>query len=156
MSRPRPIATRLDRRRTELTDEDGREAVWANRSDGWGIARLKEAGVEIIVISTEVNSVVAARCRKLEIECLHGRADKLGALQEAARQRDLAAPAVAYIGNDVNDLECLQWAEVAIVVADAEPRARAVANYVTRAPGGHGAVREVCDVILAQKKSDSV
>jgi YrbI family 3-deoxy-D-manno-octulosonate 8-phosphate phosphatase len=134
-----------------LTDQDGRESVWANRADGWGIARLREAGVEVIVISTEANSVVAARCRKLEVECLQGCADKLGALQDVARQRGLEAPAIAYIGNDVNDLECLEWVGTAFVVADADPAARAVAHHVTRAPGGHGAVREVCDLMLAQK-----
>ena len=135
-----------------LTDQDGREAVWANRGDGWGIARLREAGVQVIVISTEKNPVVAARCRKLEIECLHGCADKLAALQEMARQRKLAAPEIAYIGNDVNDLDCLQWVGGAFVVADSTPAVRGVAHYVTRAPGGHGAVREVCDMILVQKR----
>jgi N-acylneuraminate cytidylyltransferase len=135
-----------------LTDQDGRESVWADRADGWGIARLREAGVEAIVISTEVNPVVAARCRKLEVECLQGCADKLGALQDVARQRGLGGPAIAYIGNDVNDLECLEWVGTAFVVADAEPAARAVADHVTRAPGGQGAVREVCDLIVAQKR----
>lgn len=136
-----------------LTDQDGREAVWASRADGWGLARLREAGVQLIVISTEVNPVVAARCRKLKIECLNGCADKLVALQEVARQRGLAPPAIAYIGNDVNDLDCLEWVGAAFAVADAVPAVLAVANYVTRAPGGHGAVREVCDIILAQEKS---
>jgi YrbI family 3-deoxy-D-manno-octulosonate 8-phosphate phosphatase len=135
-----------------LTDQDGREAVWANRGDGWGIARLREAGVQIIVISTEVNPVVAARCRKLEIEYLDGCADKLAALEEVASQRGLTAPSIAYIGNDVNDLDCIAWAGVAFAVADAVPSVRAVASYVTQAPGGKGAVREVCDLILANKE----
>jgi N-acylneuraminate cytidylyltransferase len=136
-----------------LTDQDGREAVWANRGDGWGIARVREAGVQVLVISTEENPVVAARCRKLQIEALHGCADKLLALQEIARQRNLGASEIAYIGNDVNDLDCLRWVGAAFVVADSVPAVRAVARHVTRAPGGHGAVREVCDMILAQKRS---
>lgn len=135
-----------------LTDQDGREAVWADRGDGWGIARLAETGVHIIVLSSEVNPVVAARCRKLQIDYVHGSEDKLTALQEAAHQRGLAASAVAYIGNDVNDLECLQWAGTAVAVSDAVSAVRASASYVTRAPGGHGAVREVCDLILTQQE----
>lgn len=136
-----------------LTDQEGKEAVWTNRGDGWGIARLKEAGMQLVVISTEANAVVAARCRKLGIECVHGCADKLGALQEAARHRALTQSEIAYIGNDVNDLACLAWVGAAIAVADAVPAVRAVAHYVTRVPGGQGAVREVCDIILAQKRS---
>jgi N-acylneuraminate cytidylyltransferase len=136
-----------------LTDQNGREAVWANRGDGWGIARLREAGVQVTVISTEVNPVVAARCRKLNVEYRDGCADKLGALREMARERGLVAPAIAYIGNDVNDIECLEWAGAAFAVADAMPTVREVAHFVTRAPGGYGAVREVCDMILAQKAS---
>ena len=136
-----------------LTDQDGREAVWANRADGWGVARLKEAGVHIIVISTEVNPVVAARCQKLEIDCVHGCADKLGALKELAGQRAVAASEIAYVGNDVNDLACLEWVGAPIAVTGAVSAVRAVARYVTRAPGGHGAVREVCDLILEQKRS---
>jgi len=136
-----------------LTDQEGREAVWANRGDGWGIARLKEAGVRVVVISTEKNPVVAARCRKLDIECVHGCADKLAALQAMAQQHTLDASQIAYIGNDVNDLACLGWVGAAFAVADAVPSVRAVAHYVTRAPGGFGAVRELCDLIIEQKRS---
>ena len=137
-----------------LTDQAGREAVWANRGDGWGIARLKEAGVHVMVISTEENPVVAARCKKLEIECVHGCADKLAALQAVARQHNFDASEIAYIGNDVNDLACLGWVGAAFAVADAVPSVRAVAHYVTRAPGGFGAVRELCDLIVEQKRSN--
>lgn len=137
-----------------LTDQDGREAVWAHRGDGWGIARLKEAGVHVVVISTEENPVVAARCKKLKIECVHGCADKLTALQGMARQHALDASQIAYIGNDVNDLACLGWVGAAFAVADAVPSVRAVAHHVTRAPGGFGAVRELCDLIIEQKRSN--
>ena len=137
-----------------LTDQNGREAVWANRGDGWGIARLKDSGVHVVVISTEENPVVAARCKKLKIECVHGCADKLAALQAVARQHTLEASQIAYIGNDVNDLACLEWVGAAFAVADAVPSVRAVVHYVTRAPGGFGAVRELCDLIIEQKRSN--
>ena len=69
--------------------QSGDEAVWCHRGDGLGIARLKEAGFEIVVLSTETNPVVAARCRKLKIEAIHGCDDKRSALQHFARERNL-------------------------------------------------------------------
>jgi YrbI family 3-deoxy-D-manno-octulosonate 8-phosphate phosphatase len=134
-----------------LVDQDGVEAVFCHRGDGWGIARLKEAGVEVIVISTEANTVVSARSRKLKIECLQDRADKLEALQLAMQQRGLTRDQVAYVGNDVNDLEAMGAVGVPIAVSDAVPEVRRIAALVTSKRGGDGAVREVCDWIIASQ-----
>jgi YrbI family 3-deoxy-D-manno-octulosonate 8-phosphate phosphatase len=135
-----------------LVNQDGTEAVWCHRGDGWGIERLKEIGVEILVLSTEANSVVEARCRKLGIACIQACSDKLLALEELARKRSLGPEKVAYVGNDVNDLDCLRWAGFAIAVADAVPEVRRVATFVTSRPGGGGAVREVCDLLRSHRK----
>jgi YrbI family 3-deoxy-D-manno-octulosonate 8-phosphate phosphatase len=135
-----------------LVDQDGREAVWCHRGDGWGIERLKEAGVEILVLSTETNAVVDARCRKLGIACIQACGDKLKALEEIARLRSLRPEQVAYVGNDVNDLDCMKWAALPIAVADAVPEVRKVARFVTSSPGGRGAVREVCDLIRSHRR----
>lgn len=131
-----------------LVDENGREAVWCDRGDGWGIARLKEVGVEIIVLSTETNPVVEMRSRKLGVECFQGCADKLMVLQDIARQRGLTPGQIAYVGNDVNDLECMKWVGWPIAVADATPEVRAISRLVTTKAGGHGAVREATDLFL--------
>jgi N-acylneuraminate cytidylyltransferase len=136
-----------------LVHEDGTESVWCHRGDGWGIAQLLAAGVPVLVLSTETNGVVGARCRKLGIECVQGQADKGAALAALLAQRGIAPEAVAYVGNDVNDLDCLRLAGVPIVVADATPAVRAVARLVTAAAGGHGAVREVADWILASRRA---
>ena len=139
-----------------LVDQDGREAVWCHRGDGWGIARLRDAGLPVVVLSTEENPVVAARCRKLGIPCVQGVAEKGAALARLAGEHGVAREAVAYVGNDVNDLACLQWAGVPIVVADAVPAARALARLTTTCAGGHGAVREVADWLLnAQGRPDA-
>jgi N-acylneuraminate cytidylyltransferase len=132
-------------------DQAGTESVACYRGDGWGIARLKEAGVEVCVISTETNPVVSARCRKLNVAAFQGCADKLAPLQSLARERGLGPEQVAYVGNDVNDLECLQWVGLPIAVADAVPQVRAAARFVTTQLGGRGAVREVADWILSAK-----
>src|SRR2546421_1480747 len=85
-----------------LADQDGRESVWVHRGDGWGIARLREAEVPVVVISTETNPVVVARCRKLQIDSIQGCEDKLAALQELASERNIGRDLIAYVGNDVN------------------------------------------------------
>lgn len=131
-----------------IVNDRGEESVSANRADGWGVARLKEAGFALIVLSTEANPVVEARCQKLGIESLQNLSDKLTALRSWAEDKDLAAKEVAFIGNDVNDLDCLSWVGVPIVVADADPLAKKAARFITTADGGRGAVREVADWLL--------
>src|SRR5688500_20368379 len=122
-----------------LVGQDGKEAVLCHRGDGWGLARLRESGLEVIVISTEANPVVLARCTKLKIPCEQDCQDKLSVLQRIVAQRSLRASEVAYVGNDVNDLDCLRWVGLPIAPADAWPEARAAARLVTTRPGGYGA-----------------
>lgn len=131
-----------------LVLEDGREAVLCSRGDGMGIGLLKGAGVPVAVLSKEVNPVVGARCRKLGIPHLQGIDDKLAELRRMVARHGLDLAQVAYMGNDINDLECMQAAGVAIAPADSHPEALRVAALVTTAIGGFGAVREVCDLLL--------
>jgi N-acylneuraminate cytidylyltransferase len=135
-----------------LVDQNGKEAVWCNRSDGLGIARLKKAGMNIVVLSTETNPVVVARCRKLGIECIQGCDDKLTALQINVQRRSLRPAQIAYVGNDVNDLACMHWVGVPIAVPDALPEVRAASTLVTTCPGGEGAVREVTEWLMAARR----
>jgi len=134
-----------------LVNQDGMESVWCNRSDGWGIARIKELGIEVIVISTETNPVVQARCQKLGVACVQGCNDKLEKLKNIAEQKKIQSKHIAYIGNDVNDLECLEWVGLPIGVADSHPAILSSVKYVTNKKGGKGAVREVCDLIIKEK-----
>lgn len=137
---------------TVVVSQDGGEAAVCHRGDGWGIARLKEQSVEVVVISTEQNPVVQARCAKLGLPCVHGVDDKLAVLKKYAADRSLSPAQVAYVGNDVNDRECMQWAGFSIAVGDAFPEIRRLAGIVTNQRGGRGAVREVCDMIIAAKR----
>ena len=132
-------------------DERGVESAACHRGDGWGIARLVERGVEVVVVSTEENPVVTARCRKLRIPCIQGSTDKLSAVRQLATERGLEPGAVAYVGNDVNDLGALRWVGLPIAVADAEPEVRAASRLVTSNAGGNGAVREVAEWLLAAR-----
>jgi N-acylneuraminate cytidylyltransferase len=108
--------------------------------------------VDVIVVSTEVNPVVSARCRKLGIDSIQACEDKRAALQSEAARRGLRSEQIAYVANDVNDLGCMRWAGFPIAVSDAHPEALAVARLVTTTRGGYGAVREVCDLILSQRR----
>lgn len=134
-----------------LVTEEGKEAVLCHRGDGLGLEMLRAKGIEAIVISKEKNPVVAARCRKLGIECIQGCDNKLEKLKKRAESGNLKPEEISYVGNDVNDLECMGWVGLPIAVSDAEPEVLAVAKWVTSKPGGHGAVREVCDAIRGEK-----
>jgi YrbI family 3-deoxy-D-manno-octulosonate 8-phosphate phosphatase len=127
--------------------QDGREAVVCHRGDGWGLAQLKKLGVPIVVLSTEENPVVRARCDKLGIACMQGIQDKLTRLTAWLRTNKIDISQVVYVGNDVNDLACLRAAGCGIAVGDAHPRARAAAKIILSAPGGQGAIREIADLI---------
>lgn len=127
--------------------EDGIESVRCSRSDGLGLRELRRLGIETIIISTETNPVVTTRSRKLKIACVQGCEDKRVTLDEVMRQHDLTLDQVAFVGNDINDLCCLDVVGLPIVVRDAHPDVIPVARYRTRTLGGYGAVREVCDMI---------
>lgn len=129
-------------------DQDGREAVMANRSDSLGLEILRKAGVEALVISYEVNPVVAARCKKMKLPFLQGVADKAAALSSYLENRHLDASRVIYLGNDINDLPCFPLVGWAAAPADAEPAVMREADHILTRRGGYGAVRELCDLIL--------
>ena len=131
-----------------LVSEDGSEAVFCHRGDGMGLEMLRENGIEAVVLSKERNPVVGARCRKLHLDCHQGLDDKVRKLAEICADRSISSRQVAYMGNDVNDLECMQWAGVGVAVADAMPSVLSVADLVTDRRGGYGAVRELCDLLI--------
>jgi len=130
--------------------EDGREAVFCSRGDGMGISLLRSTAVKMLVISTEKNPVVTARCRKLNLECLSGVDDKLVALTEWANRNGILLEKVVYVGNDVNDLTCLEAVGCGVVPSDAHPSIMSSARIVLEHGGGGGAVREVADLILGK------
>jgi N-acylneuraminate cytidylyltransferase len=136
-------------------NEEGREWVAANRSDSLGLSRLRETGMQAVVLSTETNPVVSARCRKLNIPVLQGIEDKAGALKSILAERQVDPARVIFVGNDINDVPCFLLVGCAVVVADAQPAARLVADVVLTRNGGHGAVRELCDLLLQKRLSAS-
>jgi 3-deoxy-D-manno-octulosonate 8-phosphate phosphatase (KDO 8-P phosphatase) len=134
--------------------QDGTESVRCWRGDGIGLDRLRRLGLELAVISTEVNPVVSARCAKLRLPCVQGSADKLAELQVLWERLGLGPDVTCYLGNDVNDAQALDAVAVPAVVADAHPEVVPLARLQTAAAGGHGAVRELCDRIASAIEAD--
>lgn len=131
-----------------FVDQHGFESVAANRSDGMGIEMLIAAGFKAVIISTETNPVVAARAKKIGLPYFHGIGDKASTLRAYLAKEEIPAEETIYIGNDVNDLSCFPIVSCAVAVADAVGEVRRKADQVLSLPGGHGAVREVCDILL--------
>lgn len=136
-----------------LVQENGSESVLCNRADGWGISKLKESDLDIIVLSTEKNPVVKSRCKKLGLDYIQNSSNKLNELKKIAKSKGLKPNQIAYVGNDINDLDCMAWVGLPIAVKNAAPEVKAVAHFLTEKEGGKGAVREICDVILKQKNT---
>jgi YrbI family 3-deoxy-D-manno-octulosonate 8-phosphate phosphatase len=134
--------------------QDGSEAVQCYRSDGIGLQKLKRLGIESVIISTEANPVVSARARKLKIRCIQDCQDKLAVLEEIAQEMGITLNEVAFVGNDVNDQSCLESVALPIVVQDAFQEIVPLALYQTKRPGGHGAVREICDLFEKTRGND--
>jgi YrbI family 3-deoxy-D-manno-octulosonate 8-phosphate phosphatase len=126
--------------------QDGSECVRCCRSDGIGLQKLRDLGIEVVIISTESNPVVSARARKLKIRCIQDCPEKRTALERITRELGIALEETAFVGNDINDQTCLSCVGCPIVVHDAHPDVVPLALYRTRTAGGHGAVREVCDL----------
>lgn len=141
---------------TVYVSQDGTEAVRCSRADGIGLRRLEQIGVATMILSTEVNPVVGMRARKLRIECMQGCEDKAAALGDICQAKGLNRSAVAFVGNDVNDLACMALVGLPIAVADAYPEVLAVARHRTLRRGGDGAVREVCDWIALRRERSAL
>ncbi len=133
-------------------DQDGTESVAAYRSDSIRIEELRALHIEIMILSSEPNRVVEARAKKMGVEAIHGIGlhDKGRVLRDVLEQKNIKAENVIYVGNDLNDLPCFEIAGWSVAVADAYPEVIRAADYVLSKAGGHGALRELCDLILKQ------
>ena len=120
--------------------------------DGYGIKQVSRAGMEIAVISGRNSQAVGRRCRELGIErVIQGAEDKLVVFNRLRAELELPASVCACIGDDSPDVPIMNEVGLAFAVADAHPDARNAAHYVTSLPGGQGAVREVCDRLIAAR-----
>jgi 3-deoxy-D-manno-octulosonate 8-phosphate phosphatase (KDO 8-P phosphatase) len=129
--------------------ESGDEWKKFNTRDGMGIKLLQRAGFITAIVTQERTKLVARRAEKLAIPELHqGVMDKLSCVREMAARHGLALSQVAYIGDDINDLETLKAVGFSAAPADGMPRIAAAVDYICRKKGGEGAVREIIEMML--------
>jgi YrbI family 3-deoxy-D-manno-octulosonate 8-phosphate phosphatase len=135
--------------------ENGDELKKFDTRDGHGIRMLQDVGVRTAIVTRERTAIVARRATKLRIEDVHqGILDKLPVVRALCEKYGAAVDEACYVGDDLGDLEAMQWVGLPVAVRDALPPIRRAARYVTRTRGGEGAVREVCDLILRARGGD--
>jgi len=129
--------------------DDGQEYKAFHSRDGLGMKMLHRSGVEIGIITARSSEVVRHRMASLDIEHVYqGRLEKRPAFEELVAKLDLTPEQTAYVGDDVVDLPVLRRAGLAIAVADAHPLVKQHAHWQTPHPGGRGAARDVCELIM--------
>jgi 3-deoxy-D-manno-octulosonate 8-phosphate phosphatase (KDO 8-P phosphatase) len=129
--------------------ENGDEEKSFHTRDGHGLVLLHRAGLSSGIISGRTSSLVERRARELGMRYVRqGTWDKIKDFDELLAEAGVTEHEVAFVGDDVTDIPLMQRSELAIAVADAVPETRAAAHYITELPGGHGAVREVTELIL--------
>jgi len=130
-----------------IVDETGRESVVVNRADGLAVSLIKRMGIEQLILSMEKNPVVLRRAEKLGLLCLNGLDNKKETLIQYLRRAKIDRKKVVYIGNDLNDLEVMEYVGYPVAPADAAPAVRKIARTVTEANGGDGVIREFWDIL---------
>ncbi len=133
---------------------DGEETKVFHVRDGSGIVAVQRAGIQVAIISGRASAAVTRRAAELGIQHVRqGIGDKGAALEQLLHELQLAPELLACVGDDTPDLPMLERASLAIVVADAHASVRPAAHWITTAAGGHGAVREVCDLLLHAQRA---
>ena len=131
---------------------DGEALKVFNTLDGHGLKKLAASGVTLALITGRDTPMVARRAAELGIQhVIQGREDKGVALADLAASLGVTARETVYAGDDEPDVPALQWAQIAFAPASGHDCARAAADHVTRARGGEGAVREICDALLEHR-----
>lgn len=134
--------------------ESGKEMVRCSRADGIGLQFLTDLGIPLIVISSEVNAVVAVRCAKLGIPCEFGVSDKVAVAAEWLKSKHVKEKNTLFVCNDINDIPLMRAVGHSWCVQDAWPEVKHYADFELTMRGGFGAVREVCEIIKHSKSKE--
>ncbi len=126
-----------------LVREDGTESVMVHRGDGLGVSEIRKLGLRQIILTTETNPVSIARANKLKLEILHSVENKKETLTEFLFRENLLAERVLYIGNDINDLDCMKAVGYKGCPLDAEPEVQQICHWISGKKGGYGVIREL-------------
>lgn len=136
-----------------LVNQYGDESVHVSRSDGFGLRQVKKIGLELLILSSEANPVVTARGEKLGIEVIQNTYEKLDELTRWLDERHVSLSETLYMGNDLNDIDCMNAVGFPVAILNSPQAVSASACYLTKRPGGSGAIREVTDLIIEARRS---
>ena len=128
-------------------DQFGKESVQVNRGDGLGVSEIKRLGIKQIILSTEKNSVVSSRAKKLQIECLQGVDNKQIVLTDYCSQNKIQIETVAFVGNDINDKDAMGIAGYSFCPSDAHRSIKEISQHILVSKGGEGVSREILDLL---------
>lgn len=139
-----------------ILSETGEESVVCSRGDGLLLEIFRDlySDIPLMVISKETNIVVTKRCAKLKLTCLHGIDDKLSVLTQWCKDNGKSLDNIIYLGNDLNDLDCMRAVHCGVAVNDSYTEILDIANIILKSTGGNGAVRELLEAVhlyLSQK-----
>jgi 3-deoxy-D-manno-octulosonate 8-phosphate phosphatase (KDO 8-P phosphatase) len=133
-------------------NDDGSETKIFSARDGFGLKLVIQAGITVAIVTGRSSKALHHRCDNLGIHYLFdGLADKAMMLEKIAAQTGIGLDHAAFVGDDLPDLPIMKRTGLSIAVADAHEIVRKKADWTTQAPGGHGAVREVCEALLTAK-----
>ena len=128
-------------------DQNGNEMVQVNRADGLGVSEIKKLGIDQLIISTEKNSVVSKRAKKLGIPSYFGIDDKKSLLLEYCNKNSIDIEKIIYIGNDINDKEAMEIVGFKMCPSDANQEIKKIADHILKSKGGMGVIRELLDYL---------
>ncbi len=126
-----------------IINNDGSESVVCSRDDGYAIEKIKELGIETLILSREKNSIVVSRGQKLNTEVINGEKNKLAALKVWCNKKNFKPDELAFIGNDMPDLETLRFVRYSFCPADAFSKIKEDVRFVLKRKGGNGCIREI-------------
>jgi 3-deoxy-D-manno-octulosonate 8-phosphate phosphatase (KDO 8-P phosphatase) len=141
-----------------IYDSRGNQLKFFDVLDGFGIHLLRTAGIETAIITAKKSKVVMRRAKDFKVKHIYQDCiDKIKAFHDVSKKLNVDPEEVCFIGDDIVDIPVLKRVGFAVSVPNAVDEAKEISHYITRKEGGHGAVREVCDLIMkAQGKWDGV
>ena len=135
-----------------LVDEHGSESVFFHRGDGLAVKLIKRLEIQQIILSTEVNPVVCRRAEKLNIPVIHGVDSKKEHLVAYCQEQKILREQVMFIGNDLNDIEAMQWCGRRGCPCDAEVEVREICDWISQRAGGYGVIRDLYRDLVARMR----
>ena len=131
-----------------FVDQDGKELVSCNRSDGLAFDVLRKLKKPSYILSTEKNLIVSARAKKLKIQAIQGVEDKVKELLSLAKTNEYNLNRILYVGNDINDYKAMKLCGYSACPSDSHEKIRSIATFVLQKKGGNGVIRELLEVKL--------